>query len=201
MASRRRQKHQRPVDWLPLPSQEPRHDRPQPTPQLPARRRPDRTDLGAGAGGGAGGATGSSDGSGQGRQSRRPAYFTDSHCGGNRGMTAWKAIGFTGAYTAPYGVRMGTCNLCGFCEGFGCRAFQGVAANDDTADPARAGQPRCGHRHRPALTCGAQLRLDHCAAVKALRPPLPAPPATAHRAAGWRRQHFRAGGPPMTCRE
>ncbi|OEZ99673.1 hypothetical protein [Duganella phyllosphaerae] len=39
-------------------------------------------------------------------------------------MTAWKAIGFTGAYTDPYGVRMGTCNLCGFCEGFGCRAFK-----------------------------------------------------------------------------
>jgi len=44
------------------------------------------------------------------------------------------------AYTNPYGVRMGPCNLCGFCERFGCYLYS-KAAPQTTILPILAGRP------------------------------------------------------------
>ena len=55
------------------------------------------------------------------------------------------------AYTNPYGVRMGPCNLCGFCEGFGCFMYS-KAAPQTTIIPILKGRPKLEVRHNSYVT-------------------------------------------------
>ncbi|MFK3740874.1 GMC family oxidoreductase [Massilia sp. TN1-12] len=61
------------------------------------------------------------------------------------------AANSTTAYTNPYGVRMGPCNLCGFCEGFGCFLYS-KAAPQTTIIPVLKGRPRLEVRHNAYAT-------------------------------------------------
>jgi len=66
-------------------------------------------------------------------QNAKEGYFSDPQYGGNAGMEAWVYIGFPDAranfhewvgrdvaYTNEYGMQLGPCNYCGFCERYGC---------------------------------------------------------------------------------
>jgi len=55
------------------------------------------------------------------------------------------------AYTNPYGVRMGPCNLCGFCEGFGCFMYS-KAAPQTTIIPVLKGRRNLEVRHNAYAT-------------------------------------------------
>jgi gluconate 2-dehydrogenase alpha chain len=57
----------------------------------------------------------------------------------------------TAAYTNPYGVRMGPCNLCGFCERFGCFLYS-KASPQTTILPILAGRPNLEVRTRAYVT-------------------------------------------------
>jgi gluconate 2-dehydrogenase alpha chain len=61
------------------------------------------------------------------------------------------AANSTAAYTNPYGVRMGPCNLCGFCEGFGCFLYS-KAAPQTTILPILAGRANLTVRHNAYAT-------------------------------------------------
>jgi gluconate 2-dehydrogenase alpha chain len=61
------------------------------------------------------------------------------------------AANSSAAYTNPYGVRMGPCNLCGFCEGFGCFLYS-KAAPQTTILPILAGRPNLEVRHNAYAT-------------------------------------------------
>lgn len=61
------------------------------------------------------------------------------------------AANSTTAYTNPYGVRMGPCNLCGFCEGFGCFLYS-KAAPQTTIIPVLTGRPNLEVRHNAYAT-------------------------------------------------
>jgi gluconate 2-dehydrogenase alpha chain len=61
------------------------------------------------------------------------------------------AANSTGAYTNPYGVRMGPCNLCGFCEGFGCFLYS-KASPQTTILPVLKGRPLLEVRHNANVT-------------------------------------------------
>lgn len=61
------------------------------------------------------------------------------------------AANSTTAYTNPYGVRMGPCNLCGFCEGFGCFLYS-KAAPQTTIIPVLKGRTNLEVRHNSYAT-------------------------------------------------
>jgi len=61
------------------------------------------------------------------------------------------AANSTGAYTNPYGVRMGPCNLCGFCEGFGCFMYS-KASPQTTILPILRGRSNLELRHNAYVT-------------------------------------------------
>jgi gluconate 2-dehydrogenase alpha chain len=61
------------------------------------------------------------------------------------------AANSTGAYTNPYGVRMGPCNLCGFCEGFGCFMYS-KASPQTTILPVLRGRSNLELRHNAYVT-------------------------------------------------
>jgi gluconate 2-dehydrogenase alpha chain len=61
------------------------------------------------------------------------------------------AANSTTAYTNPYGVRMGPCNLCGFCEGFGCFMYS-KAAPQTTIIPILKGRANLDVRHNAYAT-------------------------------------------------
>lgn len=64
---------------------------------------------------------------------------------------AQPAANSTTAYTNPYGVRMGPCNLCGFCERFGCFMYS-KAAPQTTILPILAGRPNLEVRTHANVT-------------------------------------------------
>src|SRR5580692_2915602 len=55
------------------------------------------------------------------------------------------------AFTNPYGVRLGPCNLCGFCERFGCFLYS-KASPQTTILPILAGRPNLEVRTRAYVT-------------------------------------------------
>jgi gluconate 2-dehydrogenase alpha chain len=61
------------------------------------------------------------------------------------------AANSTAAYTNPYGVRMGPCNLCGYCEGFGCFLYS-KAAPQTTIIPVLKGRSNLQVRHNSYVT-------------------------------------------------
>jgi len=61
------------------------------------------------------------------------------------------AANSTAAYTNPYGVRMGPCNLCGFCEKFGCFMYS-KAAPQTTILPILTGRPNLEVRTNANVT-------------------------------------------------
>ncbi|MET0320544.1 MAG: GMC family oxidoreductase [Duganella sp.] len=61
------------------------------------------------------------------------------------------AANSTGAFTNPYGVRMGPCNLCGFCEGFGCFMYS-KASPQTTILPILRGRTSLELRHNAYVT-------------------------------------------------
>lgn len=61
------------------------------------------------------------------------------------------AANSTTAYTNPYGVRMGPCNLCGFCEGFGCFLYS-KASPQTTILPVLKGRANLEVRHDAHVT-------------------------------------------------
>ncbi|WP_371875665.1 GMC family oxidoreductase [Duganella aceris] len=61
------------------------------------------------------------------------------------------AANSTSAYTNPYGVRMGPCNLCGFCEGFGCFLYS-KASPQTTILPVLKGRANLEVRHNAYVT-------------------------------------------------
>jgi gluconate 2-dehydrogenase alpha chain len=64
---------------------------------------------------------------------------------------AQPAANSTTAYTNPYGVRMGPCNLCGFCERFGCFMYS-KAAPQTTILPILSGRPNLEVRTHANVT-------------------------------------------------
>ena len=49
-------------------------------------------------------------------------------------------------YTNPYGAQLGPCNLCGYCERFGCYTYaRGLAANNHSAGAAKETEFRITH--------------------------------------------------------
>lgn len=61
------------------------------------------------------------------------------------------AANSTSAYTNPYGVRMGPCNLCGFCERFGCYLYS-KASPQTTILPVLKGRPNLEVRANATVT-------------------------------------------------
>src|SRR5208337_4558639 len=55
------------------------------------------------------------------------------------------------AYTNPYGVRMGPCNMCGFCERFGCFLYS-KASPQTTILPILANRPHLEVRTESYVT-------------------------------------------------